>query len=292
VTTQSKLPGLVVASAEKLLEHWLREQLGATTLRRDLLSDAQLRQESKRFLDAFREALSADDSGNIDERAWAEPRLILEEMSASRAGAGFTPKETATFVFSLKQPLFELLRAGCGSDADLLFGEVWRATVLLDKLGLYTASAFQKSREALIRRQQREMLELSTPVIKIWDGVLAIPMIGTLDSERSQIVMESLLQQITETGAQIAIIDITGVPAVDTMTAQHLLKTIAAARLMGAECIISGIRPQIAQTIVHLGIELNQVQTKATLAGAFAVALKIRGLGVQARREPRAGVEA
>jgi rsbT co-antagonist protein RsbR len=149
---------------------------------------------------------------------------------------------------------------------------------VLDQLGLHTMTAFMKSREEVILRQQEEMLELSTPVVKLWDGILALPMIGTLDSARTQVVMESLLQRIVETGADVAIIDITGVPTVDTLVAQHLLKTVTAARLMGAECIISGIRPQIAQTIVHLGVELGDVVTKATLADAFAVALQRRGL--------------
>ena len=171
---------------------------------------------------------------------------------------GSTPSETATFVFSLKQPLFARLRRELGRDAEALADEIWRATQLLDKLGLYTTEVYQKSREEVIHRQQQEMLELSTPVVKLWDGILALPLIGTLDSARTQVVMESLLQRIVETGAAIAIIDITGVPTVDTLVAQHLLKTVAAARLMGADCIISGIRPQIAQTIVHLGVDLGE----------------------------------
>jgi rsbT co-antagonist protein RsbR len=158
---------------------------------------------------------------------------------------------------------------------------LWTTTVLLDKLGLYTAEVFMKSREDLIRRQQMEMLELSTPVVKMFEGILALPLIGTLDSARTQVVMESLLERIVETGASIAIIDITGVPTVDTLVAQHLLKTVAAARLMGADCIISGIRPQIAQTIVHLGVELGQVSTKASLADAFALALRRQNMAVR-----------
>lgn len=136
---------------------------------------------------------------------------------------------------------------------------------------------FQKSREETIQRQQQEMLELSTPVVKLWDGILALPLIGTLDSARTQIVMESLLAKIVETGCEVAILDITGVLTVDTLVAQHLLKTVAAARLMGADCIISGIRPQIAQTIVHLGVDLSTVVTKATMAEAFQVALRRQG---------------
>jgi rsbT co-antagonist protein RsbR len=183
------------------------------------------------------------------------------------------------FVFSLKQPIFEQLRRDGGS-GEGVFDEVWRTNLLIDRLGLYTTEVYQKGREHVILRQQEEMLELSTPVVKLWDGVLALPMIGTLDSARTQIVMEALLQRIVETGASVAIIDITGVPTVDTLVAQHLLKTITAARLMGADCIISGIRPQIASTIVHLGVDLSDVITKASLADAFALALERVGLAV------------
>ena len=213
---------------------------------------------------------------------WTELREFLANLSANRAQQGFSPSQTAMFIFSLKQPVFERLKEEFGRDPESLAHEVWTATLLLDKLGLGTIEVFQKTREAVISRQQQEMLELSTPVVKLWQGILALPLIGTLDSERTQVVMENLLQQIVDTGADIAIIDITGVPLVDTLVAQHLLKTVAAARLMGADCIISGIRPQIAQTIVHLGVELGDVVTKATLADAFAVALKRRGLGVRA----------
>jgi rsbT co-antagonist protein RsbR len=183
------------------------------------------------------------------------------------------PSETATFVFSLKEPLFNRLRAET-KDAATLVQDVWTTTLLLDTLGLFTTEVHQKSRDGVILRQQQEMLELSTPVVTLWDGILALPLIGTLDSARTQIVMENLLQRIVDSGSSIAILDITGVPTVDTLVAQHLLKTVAAARLMGADCIISGIRPQIAQTIVHLGVDLNSVTTKATLADAFKTALK------------------
>ncbi len=190
---------------------------------------------------------------------------------------GETPSQVATFVFSLKAPLFALLRARYAGDAGALADETWAATLLLDALGLYTTEVYQRTREDVIARQQQDMLELSTPVVKLWDGILALPMIGTLDSARTQVVMETLLQRIVETGAEVAVIDITGVPTVDTLTAQHLLKTVAAARLMGADCIISGIRPQIAQTIVHLGVDLAGVTTKATLADAFRAALARTG---------------
>jgi rsbT co-antagonist protein RsbR len=208
-------------------------------------------------------------------------REILAGISKSRAHQGFTASETAMFVLSLKQPLFEHLRRELGQDAEALAQEVWTATLLLDKLGLWTTEVFMKNREEVISRQQQELLELSTPVVRLWGGILALPLIGTLDSERTQVVMESLLEKIVQTGSAIAIIDITGVPFVDTLVAQYLLKTVAAARLMGADCIISGIRPQIAQTIVHLGVELGDVVTKATLADAFALALHRSGLTVR-----------
>jgi rsbT co-antagonist protein RsbR len=213
---------------------------------------------------------------------------MLGTISRSRSIQGFTPAETAAFVFSLKPALYERIREELGTDANGQFEELRRADELLDRLGLYTTEVHQKSREAVILRQQQDMLELSTPVVKLWDGILALPMIGTLDSARTQVVMETLLQRIVETGAEVAILDITGVPTVDTLTAQHLIKTVTAARLMGAECIISGIRPQIAQTIVHLGVDLGDVITKANLADAFAMALRRLSLGVTRVTSPRA----
>ena len=198
---------------------------------------------------------------------------MLEEVSRSRAALGLTPSETATFVFSIKEPLFDLLQQKIGTDPGRLAHEIWTATTLIDRLGLYTVEASLKNREDIILRQQQELLELSTPVVRLWEGILALPLIGTLDSARTQTVMENLLEEIVAAGAEIAIIDITGVPTVDTLVAQHLIKTVAAARLMGADCIISGIRPQIAQTIVHLGLDLGVV-SKATMADAFALALR------------------
>jgi rsbT co-antagonist protein RsbR len=204
---------------------------------------------------------------------------MLADLSQSRALQGFSPSETATFIFSLKQPLFNALHRDKSLSADQIASKVWATTLLLDELGLFTLEVFQKSREEVIVRQQREIAELSTPVVKLWEGILALPLIGTLDSQRTQVVMENLLQTIVDDEAEIAIIDITGVPTVDTLTAQHLLKTVAAARLMGADCLISGIRPQIAQTMVHLGVELNVI-SKATLADAFSLALRQTGRAV------------
>jgi rsbT co-antagonist protein RsbR len=277
----SKLVEIVQHEARELLEDWLKQQLNADTLRADLMNERELREQSQHFLGVFSEAMQHDALTDIRGPAWAAVRELLEHISSSRATQGFTASETATFVFSLKQPLFARLRREYGRDADGLADDIWQSTVLLDALGLYTAEMYQQSRAAIIVRQQQELLELSTPVVQLWDGVLAVPLIGTLDSARTQMVMENLLQSIAETRSAIAIIDITGVPLVDTLVAQHLLKTVAATRLMGAECIISGIRPQIAQTIVHLGVELGDVTTKATLADALAVALQRTGYRLQ-----------
>jgi rsbT co-antagonist protein RsbR len=262
-----------LANEQQLLDEWVQQQLSSNTLRSDLMSDRELREQSREFVGLLREAAASGAYSGTAE-AWAPVREFLAGLSRSRAHQGYSPSETANFVLSLKQPLFARLRrefeGNSGSVADALGG----VTVDLDKLALYTTEMFQKTREEVIKRQQQELLELSTPVVELWDGILALPLIGTLDSARTQVVMESLLQAIVRTGAGLAIIDITGVPTVDTLVAQHLLKTVAAARLMGADCIISGIRPQIAQTIVHLGVDLSEVTTKATLADAFTLALR------------------
>jgi rsbT co-antagonist protein RsbR len=276
---ESVIAAVVAEHEQRLLDEWLREQLAATTLRRDLMGDAELRQQSADFLGRFREALQAGGAADANASAWADARAVLATVSRSRALKGFSPGETAMFVLSLKQPLFTLLRER-GDDPGRLVDEIWRASVILDRLALHTTELYQKSREDVIARQQQELLELSTPVVKVWEGVVAVPLIGTLDSARTQVVMENLLERIVQVGASVAIIDITGVPTVDTLVAQHLIKTVAAARLMGAECIISGIRPQIAQTIVHLGVVLENVTTKASLADAIALALKQTGFAI------------
>ena len=271
----SVLSDLLTKYESEMLARWMQVQLSAATLRRDLMRDEELREQSRQFLRLFSEALRREGAAlDPSSKSWDGVRSLLDEVSRDRAQAGFSPSETATFVFSLKEPVFEKLREMHGRDGEALGEGIWRATVLLDQLGLYTTEVHQKNREEVIGRQQQEMLELSTPVVQLWEGIVALPLIGTLDSARTQVVMESLLQTIVDTRAGIAIIDITGVPTVDTLVAQHLLKTVAAARLMGAECLISGIRPQIAQTIVHLGVDLTAVTTKATLADAFIIALR------------------
>jgi rsbT co-antagonist protein RsbR len=266
---------------KQLQADWLKNLSSAVTASAgSRLSSDELEQQCAQFLQLLTAATEAK-HGNDLSVAQAKPlRDFLETLSRSRAQQGFSSAETATFIFSFKRPLFDALRAEAGSNAQVLADETWAATELLDSLGLHTVATFQRAREELINRQQEEMLELSTPVVKLWDGILALPMIGTLDSARTQVVMESLLQKIVDTGSEMAIIDITGVPTVDTLVAQHLLKTVTALRLMGADCIISGIRPQIAQTIVHLGVDLQGVITKASLADALALALKRFGYTV------------
>lgn len=276
----SQLGSILEKQRDALLIDWMRSQLGADSRRGDLIRESDLRAQSAEFLMLLANAVTATPSTDIRSAAWQPVRDMLESVSASRTQQGFSPSEVATFVFSLKQPLFDLLRAQMAAGSESLTDETWAANVLLDKLGLYTTEIYQKTREEVIARQQSEMLELSTPVVKLWDGILALPMIGTLDSGRTQVVMETLLDRIVETGAQIAILDITGVPTVDTLVAQHLIKTVTAARLMGADCIISGIRPQIAQTIVHLGVDLSSIITKTSLADAFALALQRRSMRV------------
>ena len=274
---QSRLDDVLGKYECEVLSRWLKEQLAAATLRPDLMSEAELRDQSRSFLTVLRQAVARGSVTDVTSPEWADVRDMLGELSRSRARQGFSPAETATFVLSLKQPLFDQLRHALAREPEALMDEVWGVTTLLDQLALVTVNAYQKGREEVIVRQQQEMMELSTPVVELWEGVLALPLIGTLDSSRTQVVMESLLEKIVQTGAAIAIIDITGVPTVDTLVAQHLLKTVAAARLMGADCIISGIRPQIAQTIVHLGVDLGNVITKASLADAFRIALTRTG---------------
>ncbi len=263
-----------------LHSEWMSELRSAGSANDRRLNDDDLRSQTGEFLRLLADAVRQNNVNDLSRPEWGATKSFLQELSRSRVLQGFESDQTATFIFSLKRPLFARLREAAGNNADQLAHETWAATELLDKLGLYTMKAYEKSREEVINRQQSELLELSTPVIKLWDGVLALPMIGTLDSARTQVVMESLLQRIVETGSEIAIIDITGVPTVDTVVAQHLLKTVTAIRLMGADCIISGIRPQIAQTIVHLGVDLHGVITKANLADALALAMRRTGLSV------------
>jgi rsbT co-antagonist protein RsbR len=283
-TAKDLISGVIERRGDHLLDEWLRLQRNMPGFRGGPISEGELGEQSRRFLAAFRRGLDSGDLSDISGSGWADARDVLDELSATRASLGLTPSETAIFVFSLKEPLFALIVTEIGENGGGV-QEVWAASTLLDKLALYTTEMHQRRREEVIARQQEELLELSTPVVRLWEGILALPLIGTLDSARTQIVMQSLLEQIVASGAEIAIIDITGVPTVDTLVAQHLIKTVSAARLMGADCILSGIRPAIAQTIVHLGLELGVV-SKATMADAFALALRRLGKTIVTRPAP------
>jgi rsbT co-antagonist protein RsbR len=271
----SKIPEVLRNHRSELLDRWLGEM---SSQLRDPKTREETREQATKFVELLSAATASGNFENTDAPEFGPLRALLADVSRRRSLAGSSPSETATFVFSFKKPLFDAIRREVAAEA--LAEEFWCATLLLDRLGLLTTEAHQKTREEIIERQQQEMLELSTPVVKLWKGILALPMIGTLDSGRTQIVMEQLLQRIMETEADVAILDITGVPTVDTLVAQHLLKTVAAARLMGADCIISGVRPQIAQTMVHLAIDMGNVTTKATLADAFQLALKRQGVAL------------
>jgi rsbT co-antagonist protein RsbR len=271
-----RLALLLCRHESELLTGWVQEQKAG---QRGGRTEQDLRARCAAFLGCLRAAAE----GGLTETSgprWDAVRETLAEVSRSRSPEGATPTETATFVFFLKRPLFALILRELAGDPQALASETWAATELLDGLGLYTAEVYQKAREEVIQRQQAEMMELSTPVVKLWKGVVVLPLIGTLDSARTQVVMENLLSRIVETGAEVAILEITGVPTVNTLVAQHLIKTVTAARLMGADCIISGIRPAIAQTIVHLGVDLGGIVTKETLADAFALALHKSGLSI------------
>jgi len=276
----SRLPELFVKHEQQLVSSWIEELLRPGNLRSDLIREVEVREQCAELLRLITQAARSGNVASIDTSEWSPVRDMIANIAKTRAQQGFSPRDVATFVFSLKRPVFGVLASELSSDLPALTAEIWTATELIDKLGLWTTDVYQTSREEIIQRQQEDMLELSTPVVKLWEGVLALPIIGTLDSARTQVVMENLLQAIVDTGAEVAIIDITGVPTVDTLVSQHLLKTVAAARLMGADCIISGIRPQIAQTIVHLGVDLTDVVTKATLADAFMLALKKLGASI------------
>jgi rsbT co-antagonist protein RsbR len=275
----SAFADIIAKKEQSIVEQWLRLQ-PKNSRRASAAEQQETAREAREFLDSLKAAIQREKTDDIYRAGWAQVRDFLHDLSSRRAKSGYTPTETAAFIFSLKEPVFSSIEEELGTDREAALKAVWEATTLIDKLGLFTMEAFQKSREEVISRQQQELLELSTPVVRLWENVLALPLIGTLDSARTQIVMQNLLEAIVQTRSDYAIIDITGVPVVDTLVAQHLLKTVAAARLMGADCLISGIRPQIAQTIIHLGVDLSNVTTKATLADAFSEALRRSGQSV------------
>ena len=290
-TSPRRLAEILKRQFDKILNAWIAAQSGEGVLRADLMRESEIRRQSRGLLSAFAQALEKSESWqdmDLDGEDWEEVKEMLKDATDHRVQRGFTPREMATFILTLKQPLFESLRDELTADPTRLGQVVWDTTRVLDQLGLYTNEVYIAERDEIIQRQQTEMMELSTPVVQLWDRILALPLIGTLDSVRAQMVMENLLQAIVERGAEFAIIDITGVPTVDTLVAQHLLKTAAATRMMGATCVISGIRPQIAQTIVHLGVDMPHIVTRANLQSALAYCLKETGV-MFSGGEPRRG---
>ncbi|MFG1713241.1 STAS domain-containing protein [Micromonospora sp. NPDC049203] len=275
-----RLAHLLSQHADRLTNRWT--EIVASSLR-GRLSRAELARQVQELHRALVEAGQHGVSDLADEHG-GELRAVLSELSTNRARQGFSATETAISVFALKDTLLEVLEDEKGTDA---LRDFVAFSALIDQMGLFTFETFVRARESLIADQAEQLLELSTPVVKLWEGVVAVPLVGTLDSARAQVVMERLLQTLVDTGSPYAIIDITGVPAVDTQVAQHILKTVVAARLMGADCIISGIRPQIAQTIVALGIEFGDIATKASLADALRHVLRLTGVETTARRPRR-----
>ena len=272
---------LLQKKKKQILEDWMTRQLLNATLREDLMSNEALREQSTELLDALLKNLSDNNMEDVYGIEFDEVNELLSGISISRARQGFTPRETGVYVFSLKDALVQALADEYKNDPAFLYEASTKVNKLMDTMGVMTFETFIKGREEVILRQTDEITEISTPVIRVWDGILALPIIGTLDSSRTQVVMENLLQEIVESGCTIAILDISGVPAVDSLVAQHLMKTVAATRLMGAECIISGIRPEIAQTVVHLGIDLSNIVTKATLASALRYSFGLLNLEVK-----------
>lgn len=272
---------LLQRKKKQILEDWMTAQLSDAGLRDDLMSNEELREQSEEFLNTLLKVITDKNLSDIESADFEPVQEILGGISISRARQGFSPRETGLYIFSLKDALLNSLQNEIKEDTASLLDATLRVNKLMDSLGIVTFETFIKGREEVILRQTDEITEISTPVIRVWEGILALPIIGTLDSARTQVVMENLLQEIVESSSTIAILDISGVPAVDSLVAQHLIKTVAATRLMGAECIISGIRPEIAQTIVHLGIDLSSIVTKATLASALKYSFSLLRLEVK-----------
>ena len=275
---------------KQILEDWMNLQLADVSLREDLMSNEELREQSSELIDALLKAINDKNISAIESSDFETVYEILSGISISRARQGFSPRETGIYIFSLKEALLKNLQYEYPNDPKAMVEILLKVNKLMDSLGVITFETFIKGREEIILRQTDEISEISTPVIQVWDGILALPIIGTLDSARTQVVMENLLQEIVESGSTIAILDISGVPAVDSLVAQHLIKTVAATRLMGAECIISGIRPEIAQTVVHLGIDLSNIVTKATLANALKHAFAMLRLDVKRIQKEKSGI--
>lgn len=278
---------LLQKKKKQIIDQWMQNQLNEEGLRDDLMSNEDLLAQSEEMVSSIIKNINDENITNAESASFEEVYEILSGISISRARQGFSPRETGVYIFSLKDALLQILQQEI-KDINELYEVTLRINKLIDSFGIVTFETFIKGREEVILRQSSEIAEISTPVIRVWEGILALPIIGTLDSSRTQVVMENLLQEIVETGSSIAILDISGVPAVDSLVAQHLIKTVSATRLMGAECIISGIRPEIAQTVVHLGIDLSQIVTKASLASALKYAFSILQMEVRKKQSATA----
>jgi rsbT co-antagonist protein RsbR len=274
---ERRIKSLLAARRDEILNLWIKERLEADEFRDELISKKDLRQQSRQVLDMLVQAMEDSGGADFDQPAFDELRAYLNEISHMRAVKGYTTTENATYILSLRNVVGPLLAEELEGDLDALVHEMNYFTRLLDKMGLVMVENFIRSREEIIRQQRADMLELSTPVIKVWDKILTLPIIGTLDSRRAQMMMEALLQKVVETGSTIAILDITGVRTMDTLVANHLIKTVTAARLMGARCILTGVSPAIAQTMVQLGIDLTQITTRAQMSDGIKLALEMIG---------------
>jgi rsbT co-antagonist protein RsbR len=268
---------LLVKRHDEIINLWIKDRLESGEFRDELIPKKELRRQSQQIVDMLARSIKDSEGGDFESAAFDEMRVFLNEISRARAVKGYTPLENATYILSLRNTILPLLAEELDGKNDALVREMQYFTSLLDKMGLVMVENFIRSREEIIRQQREDMMELSTPVIKVWDKILTLPIIGTLDSRRAQMMMEALLQKIVETNSVIAILDITGVKTMDTLVANHLIKTVTAARLMGARCILTGVSPGIAQTMVQLGIDLTQITTRAQMSDGIKLAMEMIG---------------
>lgn len=273
----SQIVDLLVKRHDEIINLWIKDRLESGEFRDELISKKELRRQSQEIVDMLARSVKESDGGDFDSPSYDDMRAFLNEISRARAVKGYTPLENATYILSLRNTLLPLLAEELEGDSESLVRETQYFTSLLDKMGLVMVENFIRSREEIIRQQREDMMELSTPVIKVWDRILTLPIIGTLDSRRAQMMMEALLQKIVDTSSVVAILDITGVKTMDTLVANHLIKTVTAARLMGARCILTGVSPAIAQTMVQLGIDLTQITTRAQMADGIKLAMEMIG---------------